>query len=69
MSSSKVLDHFLLIRGEPANSPRYSIGDYDDQYSLDRSYRPQPLLERRQKDLGPDNPHYHWDWIDPRLYE
>ena len=24
--------------------------------------------ERRQKDMGPDNPHYHWDYIDPRCY-
>ena len=20
-------------------------------------------VERRQKDMGPDNPEYHWDWM------
>ena len=28
-----------------------------------------PYKERRQKDLGPYDPQYHWDWIDERQYE
>ena len=33
----------------------------NDWYSLDE---PPPYQERRQKDMGPDNPYYHWDVID-----
>ena len=26
------------------------------------SFAPFPMRERRQKDMGPENPEYHWDW-------
>ena len=30
--------------------------------------KPQPYQERRQKDMGADNPHYHWDYLEMLNY-
>jgi len=45
-----------VTKNDVPNSPQEN-----DWYSLEN---PPLYQERRQKDMGADNPHYHWDVID-----
>ena len=72
MSSSRVIDHFILVHGEPGGHIYKNIGDYFDEMYSYRDFDPSVMYStpyQRQKDLGLVNPDYHSDSIDPRDYD
>ena len=68
--SSRVIDHWLIIRDEPYYSPFKNFGDYFDEMYSCRDFVPDAKYkEDRQKDMPQGDPHSYWDYIDPRQYE
>ena len=68
---SRTIDHFTLVYGEARNSTYKNLGDIFDEMHTYRDFDLATMYfnlhkEDRQKDMGPENPEYHWDWLEAR---